>query len=180
MRVLAVGEGAISGQVPSLVATETSTCMTKAISFYWGEFGDRIQLHGNRSPWGAVPIVLTGAGVSVGGSEGDSVHSFGKGFRSSQGGWLLHGNKGSDTFLQPSLIIVHSSCIIHVREFQHQSPELMVVGIDRGLLREALEAVIGIDAGVHRNEMVTECGEEPIPVRGSISPIDALVIVSPP
>src|SRR5437764_5237661 len=102
-----------------------------------------------------MPIVLTGAVVSVGGSEGDSIHSFGKGFCSSQCGWLLHGNKGSDTFLQTSLIIVHSGRIIHVREFQHQSPEFMVVGIDRGLLREALEVVIGVDAGIHGNEMVT-------------------------
>src|SRR5436305_10092129 len=100
-----------------------------------------------------------GAVVSVGRSEGDSIHSFGKGFSSSQGGWLLHGNKGLDTFLQTSLIVVHSGHIIHVRKFQHQCPELMVVGIDRGLLRETLEAVIGIDAGVHRNEMVTGGGE---------------------
>src|SRR5947208_2200277 len=118
MRVLAVGEGAISGQVPSLAAMETSTCTTKAISFSWGEFGDCIQFHGNRSPWSVVPIVLTRASVSVGGSEGDSIHSLGKGFCSSQCGWLLHGDKGSDTFLQTSLIIVHSGRIIHVREFQ--------------------------------------------------------------
>lgn len=92
---------------------------------------------------------------------------------------MLHGDKGADGILETSLVVVHPGRIIHVREFQHDGSELMVIEVNRSFLGQPLEVVIGVDAGVDWGEMFSQHCQELFP-RGGHIPVDGAVVVSPP
>jgi hypothetical protein len=92
----------------------------------------------------------------------------------------LHGHKGADAVLEALDVVVQAGRLVHVREFQHEGSEVMVVGEHRGSLGESLESIVGVDAGVHRGKVLLESISEILPVWGISDPIHALVILPPP
>src|SRR3954469_15564051 len=86
--------------------------------------------------------------------ESSHIHQLSDVFSLVQIGRLLHGDKGADTVFEAFEVIVHASGLVHVREFQHDGAELVVVVIDSKFLGEALEAVIGAEGGVDGGELL--------------------------
>src|SRR3954470_11838875 len=117
-----------------LTTPETSPYLAKMISFCWGQLGDHIKFHGSGSTRGSVSRVGVKPRISVNGFESGSIHSFSNGFCSCQVCWALHGNEGPDVVFEAVHVVVYSRCVIHVRKFQHDGLEFMVIGIDRGFL----------------------------------------------
>ena len=98
---------------------------------------------------------LESCGLGLG-FVGDRVHLFSDGLCSSQICGCLHSDEGADALLKAPHVVVHPCGLVHVREFQHDGLELMVVGIDQSFLGEVLETVVGTDRGVDRDELEVE------------------------
>ena len=93
---------------------------------------------------------------------------------------MLHGDERSEVVLETSEVVVHASGLVHVREFQHDGSEFVIVGIDRGFLGKALEVIVRADAGVDWHKLLPEGHEETILIWGCVLPVNGLVIGSPP
>src|SRR5690349_25157822 len=103
--------------MPCFTASETSSILTKALSFSIGEFTNGIQVHGgytSRSPVAGARLESGGPGW---GFVGDYINSLGNCFCGGEVCWCLHCNEWSNTFLEAVHVIVHSGCLIHVGEF---------------------------------------------------------------
>src|SRR4051812_47634780 len=103
--------------MPCFTASETSSILTKALSFSIGEFANGIQVHGGYTSGSSVVGARLESGGPDWGFVGDYIYSLGNDFCSSEVCWGLHCDKRSNTFLEAVHVIIHSGCWIHVGEF---------------------------------------------------------------
>ena len=125
-------------------------------------------------------VVSTEATTSGAGFEGSHIHQLSDVFSLVEVGWLLHGDEGTDAVFEAFEIIIHARGLVHVREFQHDGAELVVIVIDGEFLGQALEAVIGAEGGVDGCELLAKRHEESCPIGSIRCPVDGSIIRPPP
>ena len=116
----------------------------------------------------------------VGRFESGGIHLLCNDFGFFQGVGHLHGHKRTDVVFETSGVVIHARGGIHVREFQHDGSEFVIIGIDGGLLGEALESIICTDGDVDRCEVSADSFEELFPGWGIDHPVGVPVIGPPP
>ena len=129
---------------------------------------------------GSVSRVGMVPSVSVGGFESGGIHSLCNDFGFFQGVGHLHGHKRTDVVFEASGVVIHARGGIHVQEFQHDGSEFVIIGVDGGLLGEALESIVCTDGGVDWCEVSANSFKELFPGWGIDCPVGVSVIGPPP
>ena len=92
----------------------------------------------------------------------------------------MHGHKRMDVVFETSGVVIHARGGIHFREFQHNGPEFVIIGIDGGLLGEVLESIICTDGDVDWGKVSANSFKELFPGWGINHPVGVPVIGPPP
>src|SRR3954447_16818149 len=103
--------------MPCFMASETSSIIMEALSFSISEFANGIQVHGGYTSRSSVARVRLESWGPNWGFVGDYINSLGNDFCGGKVCWCLHCDEWSNTFFEAVHVIVHSGCLIHVREF---------------------------------------------------------------